>query len=244
MSDSDKRIAEAKKMLSDDRLSPQEYAERILEIQSMASGVSRVDDDEKRRLQRVFATAMRETSNQKTTPQLKLSPSTRAPLVTAIGACLLSIVMFQWWAPTSERLPVEPSQEIERHDSPIVASPKAKAVAPIVEEQSTDKDTGALELFEQAQSAANQYKFNKSKLLLMELAEEFPCSTVRREAGDSLASQLSILNQAVPTRFFTDIDWLTRDTNARQFQEGGVFILFWELWCPYCLETSRAPNDR
>ena len=125
MTEADEMLAEAKRMLSEDLLSPQEYAERIVEITNLKSGISRADDDEKRRLQAAFAKARREKEKRKTVYAIQATNNTRAPLFSSIGALILSVIVYQLWAPKSSNKPQENRIELERHDTPVQTSPKA-----------------------------------------------------------------------------------------------------------------------
>lgn len=98
-------------------------------------------------------------------------------------------------------------------------------------EVNPEREQAASELFRQANEAAEAGNYDLAKGKLGELASTYGDTRASKRAG-RLAAELAVVG--VDAGELVTTQWYTKQ--AKMNDGKATFVVFWEAWCPHCIE--------
>jgi thiol-disulfide isomerase/thioredoxin len=82
-----------------------------------------------------------------------------------------------------------------------------------------------------------------AKGFLEKLHTEYPGTRAQLMSTD-IMRMLTIVDRPIPTAWESHVDeWFTPDQGL-QFDQGVVVLIFWEVWCPHCMQELPSWQKR
>lgn len=115
---------------------------------------------------------------------------------------------------------------------------EAQARPPVSRAPSTEDETAASELMEQANTALAAFDSHTALALIQQLIAEYP-NTRAGKAAVRMSNEVAVIGKKVSEPVV--VHWYTAP--ARISDKPLTLVVFWEVWCPHCKnEVPKLPD--